>query len=563
MNKVNLDILKDKYNVDQDFLNAIYLLFDKLLDYGYISNIKYLSLNEKLLENIDEIRFGNKNSYDYKSGYYDANKKELYIKDKKNIEAIFLRILYVITTSEIDKNVYMSGYSITKLRTDSYRLSYENFGINRAIISNLVCKLCDTLPLNLQLVPSNKTYTHNFLGIEISSSNDIYSLEGKILEELCFVLDLDPEILYSGLFKNNSVKFLDSIFNKKKFLRKEEFLKLFDTISRKYNTYNKLVFLSNMLNNNYLEYKKHVLNDKVDKIKKEELVIKEQINNVLSKIYNVETSDEEIENEVSLSEAITSLEKELKEDIISIQDILSENIIKVNSHLPYSKYAAKLKAFSNILIVPNKKLNKELHETILFKLMPTTEVTSINLIQKIKYAIIQKILSESEFTNISNTYSFYNLTSFENHDKGSTLILLLSSKDSPRIIEVNGLDKSLDVYLDAKLRYVPLDNLKYAFNTSYSNILIGNVEELFTSLKNNFEEFNDIQLDNVYSFEYNNDKYLVVENNSKYYIVLYKQNHDGYVFSLLTLSENYKVFGKTVIKETISGNNLPILSKKK
>ena len=563
MNKVNLDILKDKYNVDQDFLNAIYLLFDKLLDYGYISNIKYLSLNEKLLENIDEIRFGNKNSYDYKSGYYDANKKELYIKDKKNIEAIFLRILYVITTSEIDKNVYMSGYSITKLRTDSYRLSYENFGINRAIISNLVCKLCDTLPLNLQLVPSNKTYTHNFLGIEISSSNDIYSLEGKILEELCFVLDLDPEILYSGLFKNNSVKFLDSIFNKKKFLRKEEFLKLFDTISRKYNTYNKLVFLSNKLNNNYLEYKKHVLNDKVDKIKKEELVIKEQINNVLSKIYNVESSDDEIENEVSLSEAITSLEKELKEDIISIQDILSENIIKVNSHLPYSKYAAKLKAFSNILIVPNKKLNKELHETILFKLMPTTEVTSINLIQKIKYAIIQKILSESEFTNISNTYSFYNLTSFENHDKGSTLILLLSSKDSPRIIEVNGLDKSLDVYLDAKLRYVPLDNLKYAFNTSYSNILIGNVEELFTSLKNNFEEFNDIQLDNVYSFEYNNDKYLVVENNSKYYIVLYKQNHDGYVFSLLTLSENYKVFGKTVIKETISGNNLPILSKKK
>jgi hypothetical protein len=52
---------------------------------------------------------------------------------------------------------------------------------------------------------------------------------------------------------------LDKAFKKKKFKRSDDFLVVLDTISRKYSTYNKLVFLSQKLNDNYVEYKKNVL----------------------------------------------------------------------------------------------------------------------------------------------------------------------------------------------------------------------------------------------------------------------------------------------------------------
>ena len=558
-----LDLFKDKYHVDDEFTGKIKELLDKLLDFGYISRIKYNSLLEKLFENINDIRFGDNNTLDFKTGYYDANKKELYIKDSKNLEAIFLRLLYVFTTTEIDKNVYRSGYSITKLRKDSYRLSYERFGINRGIISGLVCKLCDNLPINMQIIiPTNRTYTHNFLGIEIESSNDIYSLEGKILLELCFVLNLDVELLYSGLFSKDPVKYMDKMFSKKKFIKKDEFLRLYDNISLKYNTYNKLAFLSNKLNNNYLDYKKHVLNDNVDLIKKEEIKIEDYIKNVISKLNNVDQNDDEFDSQLNLSETLEKLEVELKNDIIHIQEILAENIIKTNKGLPYIKYASKLKSFSDILIVPSKSLSKEIHETILYKLMPNTEVTGINLIQKIKYLIIQKILSERDFLSISNSYSFYNITNFENHDKGCTLIILLSSINIPKLVEVNGLDEKLNVLSYNKLNYIPLDNLKYAINSDYSNTAIGNVEKIFTDLKNNFEELSDIQLDSVYSFEYDNNNYLIVYNNLKYYVISYKFTAGDYVFTLLNLSENYKVFGKDITNTNISKSNLPIIYNK-
>ena len=115
-----------------------------------------------LYQNIQYIRFGHNNEYDFKSGYYDANKKELYIKDEKNIPAVYLRLLYALTTHETDTNVFNVGYSTTKLRKDSYRLSHENFGINRAIMANLVYKLCHLMPTGLKLSTNTKIYCITF-----------------------------------------------------------------------------------------------------------------------------------------------------------------------------------------------------------------------------------------------------------------------------------------------------------------------------------------------------------------------------------------------------------------
>lgn len=564
MSRSDLTLFKEKYNTNEYFVSVVESLLDKLVEFEYIPSSKVSYYIDKLIQNIDEIRFGHNNTYDYKSGYYDANQKELYIKDEKNIPAVYLRLLYILASSEIDPGVFRVGYATTKLRKDSYKLAHENFGLNRAVIANLIYKLCNMLPTNLQLTPTNKTYTHDFLGFKIESNNELYSLEGKLLAETCFVLDLDPELLYSGLFSKNPLKYLDTVFARKNFENKEKFLNLFDSISRKYNTYNKLAFLSNKLNDNYIEYKKHVLKDNIDEILKEQETIEAYITSVISSLYGTDNDDanEEFEVSTGLSEALEKLETEIKCELVDFQDILADNIIKSNTSLPYIKYASKLKQFNDILIVPNKKITKTIQDTILYKLMPETEVTSINLVQKIKYCIIEQILANTDFTNISNSFSFFNITNLENSDLGTAVILINSDRKIARVAEIKGLNKSIKKAIDFKLNYIPLDSLKHIMNTSYSNTYISNVEALYTSLKDNFEELSSIPLDNIFAFEYDNKKYLICYRDGRPYVLSYKYSSVGYGFNMLNLSEQYKVFGKTAVPhKNIIKSNLPMLYK--
>ncbi len=561
MSKADLTLFKEKHKLNDYFISVIESLITRLVEFEYIPHSKVSSLIELLHNNIENIRFGSNNLYDYKSGYYDVNKKELYIKDEKNIPAIYLRLLYALTSYEADKNLYTVGYSTTKLRTDSYRLAYTNFGINRAVIANLVYKLCNLLPSSLQITPTRKTHEHDFLGFKIQADNDLYSLEGKLLSQTCFVLDLDPELLYFGLFAKNPIKYLDNIFNKKGFENKEKFLQLFDNISRKYNTYNKLAYLSNRLNDNYIEYKKHILTSNIDSIIKEQEIIENNISTVISDLYGA-VDDEDLEVSIGLAEALSKLEDELKNMLTHFQDILCDNIIKLNTHLPYIKYASKLKQFKDILIIPNKKISKAIQDTILFKLMPETEVTEINLVQKIKYAIIEQILSSTDFTDISSTFSFYNITNLEDVDNGSALILLNADKKFTKIIEVKGLNKNIGCKSQFELNYIPLDNLKYMMTSNYSTTYIGNIEKLYTSLKNSFEELKNISLDNISVFEYDSKKYILVHYNDKMYVILYTYSSRKYLFNLLNISVKYKVFGKDAISKSAIKSNLPILYKK-
>ncbi len=563
MSKADLTLFKEKYNTSDYFVSVVESLFSKLVEFEYIPGSKVSYYINKLIENINEIRFGSNNTYDYKSGYYDANKKELYIKDEKNIPAVYLRLLYALTATEVDPGVYTIGYSTTKLSKDSYKLSYTNFGINRAIMANLVYKLCNLIPTSLQLTPTLKTHSHDFLGFKIESANELYSLEGKLLSELCFVLDLDCELLYSGLFSKNVVKYLDNVFSKKDFTDKEKFLKLFDNISRKYNTYNKLAFLSNKLNDNYIEYKKNILKNNVDIIIKDQEAIEANINSVILNLYNSENSSlDEIEVTYGLSEVLENLETELKDSLITFQDILADNIIKGNSSLSSIKYASKLKRFNDILIVPNKKITKTIRDTILFKLMPETEVTGINLIQKIKYAIIEQILSNTDFADISNSFSFYNVTNLEDSNLGTAIILLNSNKRFIRIVEVAGLNQGFSKSLNYKLNYIPLDNLKHLMNSTASNTYIGNIEALYTALKDNFEELKNTPLDAIFVFEYETQKYLVCFTNEKPHVISYVYSSRGYGFNMLNLSEQYKVFGKTTTHNSSNKSNLPTIYKK-
>ncbi len=561
MSTLDLTLFKEKYNTSDYFVSVVESLIEKLIQFEYVSSSKVSNLMEQFYNNVDTIVIGSNNAYDFKSGYYDANLKELYIKDEKNIPAVYLRLLYAITTTEVEDNVYNVGYSTTKLRKDSYKLGYKNFGINRAVMSNLTYALCNFIPTASQISLTRKTYTHDFLGLKIETDNELYSLESRLLSQACFVLDLEPEFLYEGVFSKEPVKVLDGIFEKKKFTNKDTFLQLFDDISKRYNTYNKLAYLSNKLNDNYIEYKKNVLKADVDIILKEQDVIESHISSVIKSLYNPQDTDD-MEVETGLAEALEHLEAELKELLVKFQNILCDNIITSNSHLPYIKYANKLKCFNDILIIPNNKLLKTIQNTILFKLMPETEVTEINLVQKIKYAIIEHILSSTDYTNISNTFYFYNITSFENDSNGTAVILLHSDKTLGKVVTINGLNKKINTNSKFSLNYIPLDNLKHMMNSNYSSTYIGNVEVLYTSLKNSFTQFKNISLDSVFVFEYEGKKYLVVYSDGNIHVLSYTYLSGEYGFNLLNLSEQYKVFGKSVASKANLKSNLPILYKK-
>lgn len=573
MSRSDLILFKEKFNTSDTFIQSINILLDKLIEYEYISYSKANSLVDKLIENVKYLTLGTKNKFDYKSGFYDANKKELYIKDEKNIYTVFLRVLYAMLTIKKDDEVYSTGYAITSLKRDSYKLAHYNFGINRAVMCNLVYKICNLIPVELQINVCPKTYSHNFLGYKIETANDMYALEAKLVSEMCYVLNLDIEILYKGLFSKDPTKFLNNIIQRKHFKRSKEFLELLDKISRNYNTYNKLAFLSQKLNDNYLEFKKNALTKDTKNIQHEKEIIEDQIATVINYLYPEKIKDDEIENNKfddmiestenleivsSLSETLENLEESLKEDIINIQDVLAEELINSYKNLPYSKYANKLKKFNDMLIVPNKRLSKEIENTILFKLMPENEVTGINLIQKIKYAIIESVLSTEDFTNISNTLFFYNITNLENHDNGSSLIVLNSGKGPSKILEIKGLSHN---EFNFTINTIALDNLKYIMNSNYSSIYIGDVEKLCTALRNNFSELSYISLDNIFVFEYDNKKYLLVHTENKTYVIEFKPGKN-YTFNLLNLSEKYKVFGNTKIVSNFFSSNLPAIYKK-
>ena len=88
-----LDKLKEKCNLNDDFMEIIISLFEKLENFGYINRKKAKELEKKLYDNVDVVILGNAKNVDYKTGYYDAVKKELYIKDETNVKAIYLRII--------------------------------------------------------------------------------------------------------------------------------------------------------------------------------------------------------------------------------------------------------------------------------------------------------------------------------------------------------------------------------------------------------------------------------------------------------------------------------------
>ena len=473
-----IDKLKEKCNVNEQFYNIVDGLFKKLINFGYITRRGQKKLERKLYENIDTILIGNDLSIDYKTGYYDAIRKELYIKDLNNIESVYLRVLYALTTSEVVNNHYSVGYSTVSLSKVNYKIEHKNFGLNRAVISNLVCRLLYTEPVALSIIPTYRNYENDFLGNKIASDNDIYFLEGKLLKQICYIFDLHEENLYSNLFSSPR-KYIDRFFSKMSIETQNDILKYLDEVSRKYSNYNKLVFLNKKLDLNYIEFKKTILNSDTSKLQKEKESIKLAIRNaLLPLIYNDDEDviGSELDNNIDacLSEQINKLEEEIIEIVSLIQSILVEYLI--SSEYKYSNimYVIKLKELKNLLIVENELLDENIFNAITSKLMNSFEFTASNLTEKIKYSIITEMLSTDKYIRIYKNIKFNKLTDLDMSDDEAIIVLSVDGSFL-QLAKVDSLNTPMK-RLKNNTKFINIENMSY---------LLNNPEILYTPADNN------------------------------------------------------------------------------
>lgn len=553
-----LDKLQEKCQISDEFMTIITSLFDRLIDFGYINQGKAKKLTKKLYDNVDTLILGKTIGLDYKSGYYDAVKKELYIKDIKNIESVYLRLMYVLTTTEIDTDAYSVGYSTATLSKSDYKIIHKLFGVNRAVVSNLVCRLLYTIPETLSIVPTYRKFSSDFLGNEIKSDNDIYFLEGKLLSQICYTLNLNEEDLYNNLFSSNPSKYLNRFFQKSKLENMDNLLETFDKISRMYSNYNKLCFLNNRLNANYIDIKKNILNNDVDELKKEEKRIKLAIESALIKLSPEDVDDDENYSiESSLSEKINELEESIVKLISSLQSKLVDTLIQDENKYSTIEYAIKLKTLDKILLIENKKLKQVLFETIIHKLLSSGENNASNLIEKIKYSIVNEIISSDKYIKIYKNMYFRKLEALGLDNKTSVVALNIDN-EFMQLIEITSLNK-VAKSLNNNTRKIQLESLGYLLNNpSAVSSNIPTIEKIITCIRNHNSKFSNVKIEDIYMGNYADFKIIVIRENSNFSILKLTFKDGEFISKTVKLSENFSIFNFGG-----SSSNLPTVYSKK
>ncbi len=555
-----LDKLKEKCKVEERFYSIVEGIFEKLLEFGYINKRQEKKLYRKLYENIDTILIGNNKQIDYKTGYYDAVKKELYIRDLNNIESVYLRIIYIITTTQISRDSFAVGYSIASLSKRNYKIEHKNFGINRAIVSNLVCRLLYTIPTALTIYPTYRAYQNDFLGKEITSDNDIYFLEGKLIRQICYCLNISEENLYYNLF-NFPTKNLNKILRKTKYENYDEILLKLDEISRTYSNYNKLTYFNKLLNDNYLNIKKNILSENVDELYKEQEKIKSAIYSTLEK-YEIDMDDEEDENfnvEASLSEKISDFEELILNDITYIQNILVDFLLENENKYSVIEYVIKLKELEKMLIIKNEKLSTKIYETIVYKLLNSYEKTASNVIEKMKYSIVNEIVSSDKYIKIYKNLSFKRLNGLK-LSENTAVVALTVDNSFLQLVTINSLNKQMKK-LENNTNSIHLDNLSYLLNNPSIIKDISVVEKIFTSIRTKFNEFNNVTIENMYICNIESNILVVIVENDKFDILKVTiDKSDKINTKIVSTSETYNIFN---LKDNTYNSNLPVLYDKR
>lgn len=555
-----LDKLKNKCNMNNKLYNIIESIFQKLIDFGYITPSQIKPLQKRLYNNIDTIYIGDDIKIDYKTGYYDSIKKELYLKDLSNLEAAYLRIIYALTTTQISKDNYFVGYSKVYLSNNDYKIKFENFGINRAIVSNLVCRLLNTDPTALSIVPTYKSYENDFLGNKIKSDNDIYFLEAKLLNQLCYILDVNVEDLYIDLFKAKKKNYFEKLFNKIDFKNYEKIYSTLDTISLKYSNYNKLVYLNKLLNENYFNIKRRIPGSNIEDLEKEKDKIKLLIQNSLQKIvhnYDNLSSDDDLEPniETCLSEQISNLESEIINNIYYIQKLEADFLILRNEKDNTFSYAIKLKKLQNISILENKELSEYILKIIIEKLMYSYEKDTSSGIEKIKYSIINEILSSEKYQKIYEGLNIIRMPALK-FDSDTEIVILTIDNTFMQFVQIDNLIQPITELKNNTLN-INIDNMDYILNNKSISKDIPTFEKIYASIKNKYPDLANIKLKDIYLAKLQNHNVVLIPKDNDFIILEILLNKDRLTTKKIKLSEPYKIFNPH------NFSNIPTIYKRK
>ena len=554
MKKVYLNSLKDKLRLSNEVVDILYELLEKLRLAGYVSKSKEMDLVDKLYENVDRVLIGTEASEDFKSGYYDAYKKELYIKDISNKKAVYQRFLYAMTTKEIDNSKYMVGYSYTSMNKNNFKLHHEGYGINRAIIANLASKLADSEKTSIAFNLVYTRYKTNFLGYDIISENDNYYFESNLFSQLCYALNIPKEVFYEKLFSRSPIVEIQKEFENIDFDAKE-YINLMDSLSRKYSNYNKLKQLANNLNDVQIKLQKIDKEDKnnAHRLSIEERKFKREINDCIIKYTDID--EDSIEDEINVKEVLENMENYIISKVVEAQNILSTYLCDLEVSSDAISFASRLKQYNNMLIIKEPKIEKLIYEIITEKVLKTNELTACNLIEKIKYSLVQELISTDKYNGVYKDFTFKKISSL--NEQNETYIIIMSHGQFVQVVKISDLDNRIQ-RLENNTEIILTDNFRHILNSDYMQTNADKVEKIFTALKEKYEYFSKITLENINYFEKNKNYYLVMQYKNDIYVAKATENLGEFDISMMELSENYYIF-----KEEFKKNEslLPVLYK--
>ena len=406
-----------------------------------------------------------------------------------------------------------------------------------------------TEPTTLSIVPTYRTYTNDFLGNGITTDNNIYFLEGQILKQLCFSLNIQEEDLYYHLFINPS-SYLKRILAKCKVENPDLLLAIFDKASKNYSNYNKLLYFNKILDDNYIASKKVLPNEDIDeKLLKERDSILYQISKIIQEI-KPETEDDELEDvSLSLNETMNELEENIINDVINIQNILVDTLLISENRYSPILFTIKQKELSKLLIFKNDKLDDNIYNTITYKVLNTFESSSSNLIEKMKYSIVSEILSSEKYTKIYDSMEFYRLTNLDLNE--NTEIMALSVDGTfLQLLKINNLNLPFKA-LEDNTEIIKIDNLKFLLNSPLSIKSTQNIEKIYTYIKNNHEKYKTIEIEKLFITNVENTTLVLVI--TDYDFDIFKmdiKSDDTIECSKVALSEKYEIFNVSNVSYT-------------
>lgn len=269
----------------------------------------------------------------------------------------------------------------------------------------------------------------------------------------------------------------------------------------------------------------------------------------------IEDTDENINIESSLAEKINSLEENIILVISNLQDILVNYLISNESNYSSIAYAIKLKELDEMTINKDDKLKNAIFNTITRRLLNTFENTASNLIEKIKYSLINEILSNEKYIKVYKNLSFKKIN-FREKEGDFELVAVNIDDSFIQLIQVSDLSQSIkNIYQNTTP--IKIDNLKYLLDNPSSSSDVHKIERIFTTIKNKHARLSSLVLEDFYLFKFNKKEYILAIAKNTFYIIELDYLEDGNIDSrILKLSENYTIFNFHDF------SNMPVIYKK-